>query len=388
MSRRLSSMIVLSSVVVLSLNAAGPTFRPDVVFKGSALTGWTPLGEADWRAQNGEIVGTPKQPGGGWLVLDKSFQDVAVFSNVTCTAGCKAGVLLRAEKTPDGGMKGIYVSLTEGDLAVLCGDARRAGRRELARTQLRPAGRGGGGGGGAAAARRSRRGRSGAAGRARTRRPVQRRRPRAATRRWRGAGAGRGPAAAPPPTAARRDLPGLARPTGELLPGQDEQRRHHAGEDDGHRPVQRRLARRRRRARRRCRTASTARSRCTSAAPARPGSRTSRTRISNARPFEAEKTSPNFRTQRLNEFYYSATPRRSPTSTATAIMDVIAGPYYYLGPTFTVGREFYAGITLQPDERMAAGVDGEPRLRLHRRRLARRPQHERQRRQRHRHALT
>ena len=40
-----------------------------------------------------------------------------MFSNVTCTAGCKAGVLLRAEKTPDGGMKGVYVSLTEGDLA-------------------------------------------------------------------------------------------------------------------------------------------------------------------------------------------------------------------------------------------------------------------------------
>ena len=92
MSRRLSLMIVLSSVVVLSLNAAGPTFRPDVVFRGSALTGWTPLGDADWKAQNGEIIGTPKQPGGGWLVLGTSFQDVAIFSNVTCTGGCKVGV--------------------------------------------------------------------------------------------------------------------------------------------------------------------------------------------------------------------------------------------------------------------------------------------------------
>jgi hypothetical protein len=111
MSRRLSVAVMLSTVLVWSMSAAGPTFRPDVVFKGSALTGWTPMGDAEWKAQNGEIIGRPKQPGGGWLVLDKSFQDVAVFSNVTCTGGCKAGVLLRAEKTPDG-MKGIYVSLT------------------------------------------------------------------------------------------------------------------------------------------------------------------------------------------------------------------------------------------------------------------------------------
>ena len=115
MSRRLSAIVVLSCVLVWSLNAAGPTFRPDVVFKGSALAGWTRLGDADWKAENGEIIGTPKQPAGGWLVLDKSFQDVAVFSNVTCNGGCKAGLLLRAEKTADG-MKGVYVSLTPGDL--------------------------------------------------------------------------------------------------------------------------------------------------------------------------------------------------------------------------------------------------------------------------------
>ena len=111
------------------------------MFKGSALTGWSPLGQADWRAQNGEIVGTPKQPDGGWLVLNKSYQDVAVYTNVTCAAGCKAGVLLRAEKTPDGGMKGVYVSLTEGDLVFLRCDARRAGCREVARAAVdRPRG--------------------------------------------------------------------------------------------------------------------------------------------------------------------------------------------------------------------------------------------------------
>src|SRR6187549_410846 len=83
--------------------AAPRTFVPDVVFTGSSLTGWHPVGQADWKAQNGEIVGTPKTAEGGWLVLDKSFQDIGVVANFRCTGGCKTGVLFRAEKTADGG---------------------------------------------------------------------------------------------------------------------------------------------------------------------------------------------------------------------------------------------------------------------------------------------
>ncbi len=79
MSRR-CFVVLVSCGLAWSVSAAGPTFRPDVVFKGSTLTGWTPLGDVEWKAVNGEIIGTPKQPGGGWLVLDKSFQDVAVFN--------------------------------------------------------------------------------------------------------------------------------------------------------------------------------------------------------------------------------------------------------------------------------------------------------------------
>jgi hypothetical protein len=95
---RLFSVTIFSCILAWSVHAAGPTFRPDVVFKGSTLTGWTPLGDADWKAADGEIIGSPKQPGGGWLVLDKSLQDVAMFSNVTCTGSCKAGVLLRPRR--------------------------------------------------------------------------------------------------------------------------------------------------------------------------------------------------------------------------------------------------------------------------------------------------
>ena len=50
-------------------------------------------------------------------MLDKSYQDVNFFASFRCGGDCKTGVLLRAEKTPQG-YKGIYVSLAENDQAV------------------------------------------------------------------------------------------------------------------------------------------------------------------------------------------------------------------------------------------------------------------------------
>ena len=40
--------------------AANKNFIPDWMFKGSSLSSFRTLGEADWRAENGEIVGTPR----------------------------------------------------------------------------------------------------------------------------------------------------------------------------------------------------------------------------------------------------------------------------------------------------------------------------------------
>jgi hypothetical protein len=95
--------------------ASGPSFHPDVTMNGSNLKGWHSLGTAEWSAQNGEIVGRPGQAGGGWLIFDQSYQDVNFYTEFRCTGGCVAGLLLRAEKLPDGGMKGIFVSLSDPD---------------------------------------------------------------------------------------------------------------------------------------------------------------------------------------------------------------------------------------------------------------------------------
>ncbi len=67
----------------------------------------------------------------------------------------------------------------------------------------------------------------------------------------------------------------------------------------------------------------------------------------NARPFDVETTSPNFRVQRLSEFYYGYSATVADID-RDGNMDVVSGPYYYLGPTFSVGRQYYAGVTYNP----------------------------------------
>ena len=149
---RLFVIGVAVAATALVINAAGPAnFKPDGTVTGSTLAGWHVLGDADWKNQNGELVGTAKPGGsGGWLVMDKSFQDVQLYASYRCTGACTSGVLVRAQKTPGGGMTGVYVSLTEGDTASYAVTIDANGK-ELTRERLAaPSGRGGGGGGGAA----------------------------------------------------------------------------------------------------------------------------------------------------------------------------------------------------------------------------------------------
>ena len=141
MSNRYWKILVVTAAcltALVPLSGAGPSFRPDTVFKGSSLTGWRTLGDATWRAQDGEIVGTAKQPAGGWLLLDRSYQDVGFYASFQCAAGCQTGVLLRAEKTADG-LKGILVSLNAGDIASYRVTLDAQGR-ELTRERLRSGG--------------------------------------------------------------------------------------------------------------------------------------------------------------------------------------------------------------------------------------------------------
>jgi Domain of Unknown Function (DUF1080)/FG-GAP-like repeat len=92
----------------------GPSFVPDAKFQGSALAGWHMLGRAEWRAENGELIGKGS-PGSGWLVLDHSYQDTGFYAGFRCVGVCDTGVLIRATKT-EGGMQGTYLSIKGSQL--------------------------------------------------------------------------------------------------------------------------------------------------------------------------------------------------------------------------------------------------------------------------------
>ena len=139
MSHRLLGLLAILIVFfTVPLTATRSTFVPDWTFKGSTLSGWHTLGAADWKAVDGEIIGTPRSTDGGWLVLDKSFQDVEFGADFKCAGGCRTGVLLRAEKTPTG-MKGIFLSLNEGEVGGYAVTLDANGK-ELTRERLRAGG--------------------------------------------------------------------------------------------------------------------------------------------------------------------------------------------------------------------------------------------------------
>jgi hypothetical protein len=72
------------STSAISALEPSQTFIPDWTFKGSSLTGWQKIGQAEWSAKDGEVVGKVKRNGtGGWLMLDRSYEDIgfrALFS--------------------------------------------------------------------------------------------------------------------------------------------------------------------------------------------------------------------------------------------------------------------------------------------------------------------
>jgi Domain of Unknown Function (DUF1080)/FG-GAP-like repeat len=117
MTKKHSLLLLTLTLIGTPLFASGPSFQPNTKMDGATLKGWHPYGQADWRADKGEIVGVPKAGAGGWLVLDQAYQDSALYAEFRCTGGCVTGVLFRAEKTPDGGLKGSYVELSDPELA-------------------------------------------------------------------------------------------------------------------------------------------------------------------------------------------------------------------------------------------------------------------------------
>ncbi len=140
MQRHISAGIMLGATLLATLvTAQGPAtdFKPDAVFAGSGLGAWTVVGDGAWTAEKGEVTGKAG-PAGSWLVLDRPYQDLNFFSRFRCSSPCDAGVLFRVQATA-GGRTGILVSLKDGDLGTYRVTLDAAGR-QLSRDRLRAVG--------------------------------------------------------------------------------------------------------------------------------------------------------------------------------------------------------------------------------------------------------
>jgi hypothetical protein len=298
-----------ATLFLAPLFGVGPSFKPDATVEGSSLNGWHVLGQAEWKMQNGEITGTAKPGGrGGWLLLDHSYQDVAFNASFRCTEACKTGVLLRAEKTPQG-MKGIFVSLTAGDVAPYRVTLDAEGQ-ELTRERLRFGG-----------------------GQMRVAPPLD---PNAPGRGGRGGGRGRGASEGPvlPVTRPVTDFRTDDWNQVEILLDANIVRTflNNGGENGG--------------------VAEDEAGRYGPLALYVGGTGEVKFKDVSYKDLGVKETpreevSPNFRMQRLSPFYY-AWGAAAADFNHDGILDVVAGPYYYLGPDYTKRREIYPAVVRNP----------------------------------------
>lgn len=112
---RVSKLLSAACLMSCTALASGPSFKPDFRFTGSSIGAMRTVGKAQWTAANGIITGSASS-GNGWLVMNDSLQDVSAYTQFRCEGECEAGILLRSERTGDGGLKGVYVSLSEPGL--------------------------------------------------------------------------------------------------------------------------------------------------------------------------------------------------------------------------------------------------------------------------------
>ena len=103
---------------------------------GAPLAGWHVQGPAVWRAENTGISGSlpAKAVGSGWLVRDEGYEDFLLRFQFRCHP-CEGGVLLRSKKSATG-TQGIYVSFSGANVGGVYRVQLDAGGREVDRRLL------------------------------------------------------------------------------------------------------------------------------------------------------------------------------------------------------------------------------------------------------------
>ena len=127
------------SAIEVPLSEFSLSFMPDYTFKGSSLKGWHVVGDAEWQAKDGELIGKAKtNSNGGWLILDKGYQDIGFHTLFKATGNSETAVLLRMEKI-EGGYRGVLLSLKKHDVLPYSVTLDAQGK-EIKREKLRRAG--------------------------------------------------------------------------------------------------------------------------------------------------------------------------------------------------------------------------------------------------------
>ena len=324
-----SILIILCVAAIESVSHANNNFIPDWTFTGSSLSDAEQLGAARWSAQNGEVTGTPSSPDGGWLLFKHPLQDVQMATSFRCAAGCQAGLLLRLEKTTDG-FKGVFVSIsdTPGAFAVTLDTQGRFLTKE-------PLERGGG-----------------------TVRALAPPQPQGAPDAARAGGPGRGGPGRGAGGAGRGGAPERSpytRPDYVVRPGEWNTLESildanilrswlndgpEAGVASGR--VDDQIAR-------------YGRVGLYVGGTTEVRYRSVETKDLGRRVFSDEQVGGAFRLQRLNDFYYAWSATAADVN-RDGVLDVVAGPHYFLGPDYRVSREIYLTRIYNPGTEYAAGA--------------------------------
>jgi hypothetical protein len=310
----------LCAIAIAALSVAVPegarwNFIPDWTFKGTDIKkDWTLIGQATWKAVDGELIGTPTSPDGGWLVLNKGLQDFQFGADLKCDGACKAGLLVRARKQTDGTLSGIFIPYGESETGLFTVTIDPSGR-ETARAPLEGTGIGS------------------------MVRYVPPPPDPNAPQRGRGAGL---PAAAPGGGRGRgpvfnasewNDIGVIAdvNTLRKLLGGSVASSQavdirgfgvvalYAGGTGDVH-------------------------------------YRDVSYQDVGLKRFPVEKTSPNFMARRINPYFYAFSVAAADMN-RDGHMDFVSGPFIYYGPDFTTGREFYAAETLSPSTDFPSRID-------------------------------
>jgi hypothetical protein len=135
--------VVATIVAVVGVSAVGLSQGPSAdtakIFDGASLKGWQSVGGAQWRVAGGEIVGSAPAAPGGLLRFGTNYQDSILRFSWNC-AGCDAGVLLR-DAAPVGApapgtTSAIYVALSGPEAMTMSRVSLDASGKETARQQL------------------------------------------------------------------------------------------------------------------------------------------------------------------------------------------------------------------------------------------------------------